>query len=77
MGEIAEMFLEGTLCQVCGEFMGDIGDGFPVTCAGCEKSERASGPRETRNRIRCNICDRWVKKKGLEQHTRDKHGAAK
>lgn len=38
MGEIAEMMLDGTMCQVCGEFM-DIGGepaGYPVTCAGCQ-----------------------------------------
>lgn len=37
MGEIADMMLDGTMCQVCGEFM-DLGEdpaGYPVTCAGC------------------------------------------
>ena len=46
MGEIADMVLEGTLCQVCGEIMYDMipdGDeeapdppGYPRTCAGCQ-----------------------------------------
>jgi hypothetical protein len=34
MGEIAEMMLEGMLCEGCGEFLGD-GDGFPARCASC------------------------------------------
>lgn len=35
MGEIADMMLDGTMCQVCGEFMGDA-VGYPVTCGGCQ-----------------------------------------
>lgn len=31
---IAEGMLDGTLCQVCGCFLG-AGDGYPATCAGC------------------------------------------
>lgn len=38
MGEIAEMMLDGTMCQGCGEFLhdGEDGDGIPAYCAGCE-----------------------------------------
>ncbi len=31
-GEIAEMMLDGTLCQGCGEFMGEA-QGFPGFCS--------------------------------------------
>lgn len=34
MGEIAEMMLDGAMCQVCGEFLDDS-LGFPTTCGGC------------------------------------------
>ena len=34
MGEISEMMIDGTVCQICGEYMGE-GEGYPVTCAGC------------------------------------------
>ena len=34
MGDIADMMLEGMLCQGCGEFLGD-GDGYPVFCSSC------------------------------------------
>lgn len=33
MGEIAEMMLDGTLCEGCGEFIGDEGEGFPRYCS--------------------------------------------
>lgn len=39
MGEISEMMLDGTLCQVCGEFMDGEAAGFPITCAGCGGNE--------------------------------------
>ena len=35
MGEIADMMLDGTLCEQCGEFIDDDG-GFPRLCASCE-----------------------------------------
>lgn len=48
MGEIADMMLDGTMCECCGEFMEDIiagGDapGFPRYCsAQCAKGRGAS-----------------------------------
>ena len=35
MGEIADMMIEGQMCQGCGEVLGD-GDGFPAFCAACQ-----------------------------------------
>ena len=37
MGEIAEMMLDGTMCQGCGVFLfeGADGPGFPMFCEGC------------------------------------------
>ena len=35
MGEIAEMMLEGILCQQCGVYLGE-GDGFPQLCPSCQ-----------------------------------------
>jgi len=43
MGEITEMILDGTLCELCGVFMGDINDddfeapGFTQTCKACQE----------------------------------------
>lgn len=37
MGEIAEMMMEGVLCQTCGEYMdhAQAQQGYPVSCPGC------------------------------------------
>ncbi len=32
-GEIADMMLDGTLCEGCGEYLGGAGDGFPRYCS--------------------------------------------
>jgi len=33
MGEIAEMMLDGTLCEGCGVFLSDEPEGFPSYCS--------------------------------------------
>lgn len=33
MGEIADMMLEGDMCECCGEWLGDGGSGFPRYCS--------------------------------------------
>ena len=38
MGEIADLILDGALCQWCGEDM-DEAAGYPVTCEACQKAE--------------------------------------
>lgn len=43
MGEIAEMILEGTLCDGCGVYLGE-GDGFPQNC-GCNAPARPPTPK--------------------------------
>lgn len=51
MGEISEMVLEGTLCQVCGGLMPDLvpkeegmelkaPPGYPRTCPECKKLDQ-------------------------------------
>lgn len=37
MGEIADMMINGLMCQYCGEFMEDHEEpGYPRSCGGCE-----------------------------------------
>jgi hypothetical protein len=36
MGEVAEMMLEGILCESCGEFIDGENPGHPRECADCE-----------------------------------------
>lgn len=33
MGDIADMMIDGTCCECCGEFMGSEGEGFPRYCS--------------------------------------------
>lgn len=35
MGDIADMMLDGTCCQGCGELLSDDAPGHPRTCPGC------------------------------------------
>lgn len=42
MGDISEMMLDGTLCETCGEFIGEP-VGYPRYCGGCR-------PRKKKNK---------------------------
>lgn len=72
MGEVAEMMLDGTLCQVCGEFMGDP-TGFSMTCYGCQPRNHKP-PRSPGAKVACPTCGKRVKDVGLADHQRDVHG---
>ena len=37
MGEYSEMILDGTMCQECGVFITEIGDGCPRECEDCKQ----------------------------------------
>jgi len=43
MGDAAEMVLDGILCQVCGEYIGEA-VGYPRNCESC--GGEGSGPSE-------------------------------
>lgn len=71
MGEIAEMMLDGTLCEGCGVYLGS-GNGYATYCAGCER-ERRQQERPAVARVNCDICGKRVKAVGLEAHKRAVH----
>lgn len=61
MGEIADMMLDGTLCEGCGTYMGNQ-VGYPRKCDSCSghpKRKKKSG-HSTRNKV--NGVRRYVKK---------------
>ena len=74
MGEIADMMLDGTMCQWCGEWLhgGEDGPGYPGLCASCAREERAGRQAE---KVKCPTCGKRVKAAGLADHQRDAHGA--
>lgn len=48
MGEVADMMINGTLCEGCGVYLGikdedDDPVGFPCLCAGCAEGRREDG----------------------------------
>ena len=87
MGEIAEMMLEGAMCEECGEFIDDGEEcGYPRLCAACQP-QHESGldadifeiPRllQRAAKVACPECGKLVKEIGLADHQRDVHGAPK
>lgn len=73
MGDVADMMLDGTLCEGCGVFLEGCGDGYPRRCAGCLDDVERAQPSTAK--VSCSICGRRVKQTGLHDHMRDKHPA--
>ena len=62
MGEIAEMMLDGTLCEGCGEFMGDD-VGYPRRCSSCSGSQ---GKKKSTEQKRQSVIETVEFLKGLD-----------
>jgi hypothetical protein len=39
MGDVADDILDGDMCELCGEWLGD-GDSYPRKCESCEKDSQ-------------------------------------
>ena len=80
MGEIAEMMLDGTMCEGCGEFMNIGGEpaGYPVRCAACSEEPDDSQPVNYRPKTVCcphvGCGKMFHTSQAAAQHWRDKHG---
>ena len=79
MGDIADMMLDGTMCQWCGEWLhdGEDGPGYPGLCASCAREERRTRNEQTQHvpeKVKCPTCGKRVKAVGLADHQRDAHG---
>jgi len=78
MGEIADMMLDGTMCQGCGVFLNDgqDGPGYPGWCADCQPNDNSPtvAPEGGRPKIKCPTCGKRVREVGLKDHQRDAHG---
>ena len=83
MGEIAEMMLEGDMCQWCGELLD--GDGYPTVCIGCQHAYGVDAfgepvkkkKRKAAGKISCPECGKYVSPAGLNQHMQAKHELSK
>ena len=58
MGEIAEMMLDGMLCQCCGDFLG-TDNGYPTYCADC-------APEEEKKKPKISAAERKIRKRALD-----------
>lgn len=80
MGEIAEMMLDGTLCEGCGVYLDGDADGYPRCCPDCARERRRAAKQSTEThkrstpKVSCPTCKRRVKATGLKDHLRDAHG---
>ena len=78
MGDVADMMLDGTLCEGCGVYMGD-GVGYPRRCSSCRKEQRVDAIRAATHahyrdkKTVCPQCGKRVKIVGLADHIRDSH----
>lgn len=73
MGEVAEMMLDGTLCERCGTYIEGDAPGHPRYCCNKCQFERLGKPVPVA-KIPCEICKRRVKRTGMKDHLRDAHG---
>ena len=75
MGEYAEMMLDGTCCEGCGEYMGE-GHGFPQYCS--DRCAEGRGvtlvPITPRVTIGCPLCKKtFGSEVSRKCHVKDKH----
>jgi hypothetical protein len=81
MGEIADMMLDGTLCEGCGTYLGDDG-GFPSRCSACQREYSDGVAIMERNKpapivdvpkVACPVCNKKFKITGVGDHWKQKH----
>jgi len=76
MGEIADLILNGDLCEGCGAYMENGGNGYPVYCASCQWERGVDEHGITKpspEKVKCPTCGKLVKKAGLAMHHKDVH----
>lgn len=79
MGEIADMMLDGTLCEGCGEYIGDGAPGYPRYCsAACARGRGVSrGPAPHEHKAhpcpKRGCSKRFRTAEAATQHYHDKH----
>jgi hypothetical protein len=71
MGEIAEMMLDGTLCQCCGVYLDmDDPNGYPTHCEDCadEALPKMTLGKSFKKRMRRVIGENFTLTRGLDTH---------
>lgn len=83
MGDIADLMLDGQICQFCGMYLCGGADGIPRTCKSCqsdvyqsakvEKKQKNILRNNRQRKIACPECGKKVKEVGLVNHMADSH----
>ncbi len=73
MGEIADMMIEGAMCQGCVEYIVDD-TGYPRWCSSCEPDDTEDWNPKPR-KVECPACGKHVSEQGLCQHVAAKHSS--
>lgn len=75
MGEIADMMIDGEVCEECGEFFDDEAPGYPRKCSACRKTDVQIRRQNFIQSIKmtCPECKKTVKTSGIRQHYEAKH----
>lgn len=70
---IAEMMLDGTLCECCGTALAGPALGYPRYCSAKCRKDRATAVKPTSTKTACPVCGKRVHRHGLANHMRDAH----
>jgi hypothetical protein len=72
VGEIADMMLDGIMCELCGTFMEDRqAPGYPRKCHCCRRDEQKE--EKACRKVKCSLCGKSVKWNGILDHMKVVH----
>lgn len=81
MGEIADLMINGDICEGCGVELGGEGDGYPRRCSGCAREYKSEPVVEQPKKggrpmpkVRCPLCAKPCSARGIADHLIQKHG---
>ena len=72
MGEIADLMLDGSICEGCGVTLPGDAPGHTRLCRTCQHDRAQPAPDA---KVACKTCGRRVKAIGLKDHMRAAHKA--
>jgi hypothetical protein len=78
MGDVADMMLDGTLCEGCGVFLNDDPPWYPCYCKHCGVrhpviQQLVRKELKKRSKVKCPTCDKMVAAEGMADHKKMKH----
>jgi hypothetical protein len=77
MGDIADMMLDGTLCEGCGEFLDENPPGYPRRCIGCGGSNPISPRQALKRPLGTPLWTKTPKAERAAKHNRERRERAR